>query len=179
MRVIAGTAGGIKLKNLKGREVRPTLDRIKESLFNMIAYYIVDAVVLDLFAGFGNLGIEALSRGAKEADFVELKSKHTDLIEENLNKCNLAKKAAVFRNDVYKYLESTSKKYDLIFMDPPYKKNLADKAVQLILEKEILNENGILIIEKSAEEKIKKYQEFEIIKSRNYGNTLILIYKLI
>ncbi|ADQ14990.1 16S rRNA (guanine(966)-N(2))-methyltransferase RsmD [Halanaerobium hydrogeniformans] len=179
MRVIAGTAGGIQLKSIKGRNVRPTLDRVKESLFSMIAYYIVDAVVLDLFAGFGNLGIEALSRGAKEAEFVEIKSKHTALIEENLNKCNLAEKARVVRSDVYKYLGSTFKKYDLIFMDPPYNKKLADKAVQLILKNEILNKNGILIIEKSTEEEIKNYQELEIIKSRDYGNTLILIYKLI
>lgn len=179
MRVIAGSAGGIQLKSIKGRNVRPTLDRVKESLFSMIAYYIVDAVVLDLFAGFGNLGIEALSRGAKEADFVELKSKHCALIEENLAKCNLAKQANVFRSDADKYLESAAKKYDLIFMDPPYKKQLADQAVELILKNKLLNKNAILVIEKAAEEKIKEYQELEIIKQRSYGNTLIVIYKLI
>src|SRR6056297_2727411 len=93
MRIIAGKAGGLRLKSLSGRDVRPTLDRVKESMFNIIAFYLQNAEVLDLFAGFGSLGIEALSRGALSTDFVEINKSHLKIIEENLRKAKFSEQA--------------------------------------------------------------------------------------
>lgn len=178
MRIIAGKAGGLRLKSLNGRDVRPTLDRVKESMFNIIAFYLVDAEVLDLFAGFGNLGIEALSRGAMSADFVEINKSHLNIIEENLKKAKLFESAELHRNDVYSYLKNCSKKFDLIFMDPPYEKEMTKEAVELILANDLLKEGGLIISEKSANEESKDFKGLEIIKSKKYGNSLLTIYKL-
>ena len=120
MRIIAGRAGGLKLKSLKGRDVRPTLDRVKESMFNIIAFDLPGAEVLDLFSGFGSLGIEALSRGAAKSDFVEINKAHLKVIEQNLKKAKLFDLAKLYNQDVYLYLKNCSQKYDIIFMDPPY-----------------------------------------------------------
>lgn len=176
MRVIAGIAGGIRLKSIKGRDVRPTLDRVKEAIFNIIAYYIEDAEVLDLFSGFGSLGIEALSRGAAHADLVEIKGKHVNIIKENLKISKLENKAEVIQNDVFNYLQKCNKSYDLIFMDPPYNENMTEKALDLILKNQILKKDGLIISERSSEEKQLKFEKLKIIKERRYGNSLINIY---
>lgn len=178
MRIIAGKAGGLKLKSIKGRDARPTLDRVKESLFNIIAFYLAETDVLDLFAGFGSLGIEALSRGAKTADFVEQNSSHLQIIKQNLEKAKLIEQAELYNQDVYNFLKNYNKKYDLIFMDPPYQKNMGDQAVKLIVKNQFLKEKGLIILEKSAEEKTVEYEELEIIKNRSYGNSLITVYQL-
>jgi 16S rRNA (guanine966-N2)-methyltransferase len=176
MRIIAGKAGGIRLKSIKGREVRPTLDRVKEAIFNMIAYYIEDAEVLDLFSGFGSLGIEALSRGAAHADLIEVNGKHIDIIKENLKISNLENKASVIQNDVFNYLESCSKSYDLIFMDPPYQENMTEKALNLIIKNNILKKDGLIISERSSAEGNLEADKLKIIKKKKYGNSLIDIY---
>lgn len=178
MRIIAGKAGGLKLKSLKGRDVRPTLDRVKESMFNIIAFYLAGTEVLDLFSGFGNLGIEALSRGAKKADFVEFKKSHLNIIQENLAKAKLLEQAELYRQDVYSYLKNCNKNYDLIFMDPPYEKNMTVEAIELILENDLLKKDGLIISEKSAAEKATKFDDLDIIKNKTYGNSLLTIYKL-
>ncbi|MFP4020152.1 MAG: 16S rRNA (guanine(966)-N(2))-methyltransferase RsmD [Halanaerobium sp.] len=177
MRIIAGKAGGLKLKSLKGRDVRPTLDRVKESMFNIIAFYLPGTEVLDLFAGFGSLGIEALSRGAKRADFVEINKSHLKIIEDNLKKAKLYEQAALYKQDVYVYLKTCSQKYDLIFMDPPYEKKMTAEAVELIVEKNLLKEDGLIISEKSASEKAAEFDGLSIIKNKRYGNSLLTIYK--
>jgi len=178
MRIIAGRAGGLKLKSLKGREVRPTLDRVKESMFNIIAFYLPGSEVLDLFAGFGGLGIEALSRGAEKADFVEIKRSHLKIIEDNLKKAKLFEEAAIFNQDVYLYLKNCSQQYDLIFMDPPYNNDMTAEAVELIVKNNLLKENGLIISEKSAEEEAAEFNGLSIIKNKRYGNSLLTIYKL-
>lgn len=178
MRIIAGKAGGLKLKSLKGRDVRPTLDRVKESMFNIIAFYLPGAEVLDLFAGFGSLGIEALSRGAVKADFVELKRAHLKIIESNLKKAKLFEQAEIFNQDVYLYLKNCSKKYDLIFMDPPYEKEMTAEAVELIVKNNLLKKDGLIISEKSAAEEAAEFNGLSIIKNKSYGNSLLTIYKL-
>ena len=177
MRIIAGRAGGLKLKSLKGRDVRPTLDRVKESMFNIIAFYLPGAEVLDLFAGFGSLGIEALSRGAERADFVEINSSHLKIIEENLIKAGLLEQAELFNQDVYLYLKNCSQQYDLIFMDPPYEKQMTAEAVKLIVDNNLLKENGLIVSEKSAAEKSEQFNGLSIIKDKSYGNSLLTIYK--
>jgi len=162
MRIIAGRAGGLKLKSLKGRDVRPTLDRVKESMFNIIAFDLPGAEVLDLFAGFGSLGIEALSRGAKKADFVEINKTHLKVIEDNLKKAKLFDLAKLFKRDVYLYLKSCKQKYDIIFMDPPYEKNMSAEAVKLIIENGLLKEKALIISERSEAEEVEKTKNMEI-----------------
>lgn len=178
MRIIAGKAGGIPLKSLKGRDVRPTLDRVKESMFNIIAFYLPKAKVLDLFAGFGNLGIEALSRGAVSCQFVEKNSSHLQIIRENLEKSKLMAGAKLEQQDVFAFLKQTQQKYDLIFMDPPYQRGLTEQAIELIQAQKLLNENALIISERSAVEKAVEFSDLTIIKSKKYGNSLLTIYKL-
>ena len=178
MRIIAGKAGGLKLKSLKGRDVRPTLDRVKESMFNIIAFYLPGTEILDLFAGFGSLGIEGLSRGAKKADFVEINSSHLKIIEKNLKKAKLYDQAELYNQDVYSYLKRCSQKYDLIFMDPPYQKNMSNRTLRLIIKNELLKKEGLIISEKSIKEETDEFEALNIIKNKSYGNSLLTIYKL-
>jgi len=178
MRIIAGRAGGLKLKSLKGRDVRPTLDRVKESMFNIIAFDLPGAEVLDLFSGFGSLGIEALSRGAAKSDFVEINKAHLKVIEQNLKKAKLFDLAKLYNQDVYLYLKNCSQKYDIIFMDPPYQKDMSAEAIELIIENDLLKTNGLIISERSESENIEEYEELKIIKNKKYGNSLIIIYQL-
>jgi len=178
MRIIAGRAGGLKLKSLKGRDVRPTLDRVKESMFNIIAFDLPGAEVLDLFSGFGSLGIEALSRGAAKSDFVEINKAHLKVIEQNLKKAKLFDLAKLYNQDVYLYLKNCSQKYDIIFMDPPYQKDMSAEAIELIIENDLLKAKGLIISERSESEKVEEYEELKIIKNKKYGNSLIVIYQL-
>ena len=178
MRIIAGRAGGLKLKSLKGRDVRPTLDRVKESMFNIIAFDLPGADVLDLFSGFGSLGIEALSRGAEKADFVEINKSHLKVVEQNLKKAKLFDLAELYNQDVYLYLKNCSQKYDIIFMDPPYQKDMSAEAIELIIENDLLKAKGLIISERSESEKVEEYEELKIIKNKKYGNSLIIIYQL-
>lgn len=178
MRIIAGRAGGLKLKSLKGRDVRPTLDRVKESMFNIIAFDLPEAEILDLFAGFGSLGIEALSRGAAAADFVEINKSHLKIISQNLKKAKLFDLAKLYNQDVYFYLKNCSQKYDIIFMDPPYQKDMSAEALKLIIENDLLKAKGLIICERSEAEAVEEYEELNIIKNRKYGNSLITIYQL-
>ena len=176
MRIIAGKAGGLKLKSLKGKDVRPTLDRVKESMFNIIAFYLAEAEVLDLFAGFGSLGIEALSRGAKSADFVEINKSHLKIIEENLRKAKFSEQAKLHNQDAYKYLNNCRNKFDLIFMDPPYEKEMSNKAIELIVQNNLLKADGLIICEKSAQETSEEFENLKMIKNKKYGNSLLTIY---
>jgi len=178
MRIIAGRAGGLKLKSLKGRDVRPTLDRVKESMFNIIAFDLPGAEVLDLFSGFGSLGIEALSRGAAKSAFVEINKAHLKVIEQNLKKAKLFDLAKLYNQDVYLYLKNCSQKYDIIFMDPPYQKDMSAEAIELIIENDLLKAKGLIISERSESEKVEEYEELKIIKNKKYGNSLIVIYQL-
>src|SRR6056297_1039705 len=166
MRIIAGRAGGLKLKSLKGKDVRPTLDRVKESMFNIISFYLAEAEVLDLFAGFGSLGIEALSRGAKSADFVEINKSHLNIIEENLRKAKFSEQAKLHNQDVFKYLNNYRKKFDLIFMDPPYEKKMSNKAIELIVQNDLLKADGLIVSEKSANETSEEFDNLKIIKDK-------------
>lgn len=176
MRIIAGTAGGRKLKSIKGTPTRPTLDRVKESLFSIINFYIPAASVLDLFAGFGSLGLESLSRGAKELLLVEKNKRNIQVIKENVEICNFSDKSTVIRDDVFIFLQNISSVFDLILMDPPYGKNYAVRALELIIKNKVIAQDGIVVVEHGVEEKMKDYQFLTIIKSKSYGDTGITIY---
>ena len=180
LRIIAGTARGHKLKTLKGSTARPTSGRVKESVFNIIAEYLADACVLDLFAGTGNLGIEALSRGARQAVFIEKNERAAVIIRENLVNTKLIERGTVTRGDVLKELYNLSKdgrRFDIIFIDPPYNKGLLDKSLNIIEKEEILKEGGIIVAERSSAENAPlKAGDLNLVSDRIYGNTAVAFY---
>ena len=150
MRVITGTARGRRLKELQGMETRPTTDKVKESLFSIIQFDIEGRRVLDLFAGTGQLGIEALSRGAAEAVFVDRRPDAVRLVQENLALCGFTDRARVKSGDALAYLKS-GEKFDLIFLDPPYAADLLEQALTAIASFDICREHGIIVAESAAD----------------------------
>ena len=172
MRVIAGTARSLPLKCIEGLETRPTTDRIKETLFNMLQQDIPGCRFLDLFAGSGSIGIEALSRGAKEAVFVEKNPKAMEYIKENLERTHLKRKGMTMSMDVMTalYKLEGEKQFDYIFMDPPYGQGLEQKVLSYLSESSLLSSDGVIIVESSKDadfEYVKKFG-FSIIKTKEY-----------
>ena len=151
MRVITGSARGAKLQTLEGLATRPTSDRVKEAVFNIIQFDIEGRRVLDLFAGSGQLGIEALSRGASYGVFVDQSAEAVKVIKANLKKVKFDQKATVLQSDYLRYLSSCSEKFDIIFLDPPYAQSHLENALQKISEIDILSEGGIIICERPRE----------------------------
>ncbi len=154
MRVIAGTARSLPLKTLEGLETRPTTDRIKETLFNMINMDVPSSEFLDLFAGSGGIGIEALSRGANGAVFVDNNKKAVDIINSNLAFTKLADKALVINSDANMAIgecERQNKKFDIVFMDPPYNKEYEKQVLKRIANSSIISEDTLIIVEASLE----------------------------
>ena len=150
MRIISGKAKGTKINTIKSMTTRPTLDRVKESLFNIIQNELNNTVVLDLFAGSGALGIEALSRGANNAVFCDTNLECIKVIKQNLEKTHLTSKAIIYNKDYKECLKELSKnniKLDIVFIDPPYKKNIAIDATEAIMKLDLLNKNGFIVIE--------------------------------
>ncbi len=174
MRIISGKAKGRRLTALPGNNTRPTTDRIKESIFNLIQGYIMNSNVLDLFSGSGSLGLEAISRGAKLSILVEGNRKAQKIIEENIGIVNI-ENVKLIKKDVYSFIPN--EKFDIIFMDPPYDKNHVSKTLNHIIENDFLNKEGIIVIEHSKNEGVEEYSSLELIKSRQYGITCISIFK--
>ena len=180
MRVISGTARGTKLDSIESMDTRPTLDRVKESLFNIINSKIEDSVVLDLFAGSGAIGIECISRGAKKVYFCEKSHNAANMIKKNLTKTKFENKSEIFEEDYKRCLDKLAKSktiLDIIYIDPPYKANLAGKAVEQIISLDLLNKNGIIIIETDEEkrdlEEMKKLQ-IEVYDLGKYGRVHLI-----
>lgn len=172
MRVIAGTAKRIQLRTLEGLDTRPTTDRIKETLFNMISPYLYDCNFLDLFAGSGSIGIEALSRGAKEAVFVEKHAGSMECIRENLKNTRLSQKALTISSDALTalYRLEGEKEFDYIFMDPPYHQLLEKSVLTYLAESSLLTEEGVIIVEASKETTFEYLSElgFYLLKEKVY-----------
>jgi len=179
MRIISGTAKGTKLYTLEGINTRPTLDRIKEPLFSIIQNRIKNSIVLDLFSGSGALGLESLSRGAKKAILCDNSYKAMDVIKKNIEKTHFEDKVQIMCKDYKKCLDNINEKLDLIFIDPPYEKNLAVNAVDIILKKELLSEDGLIVLETDDEkrelEQIKKLKNnINICDLRTYGRVKLI-----
>ena len=167
MRIITGSARGCRLKTPKGQATRPTSDRIKESLFNILGQKVYGRKVLDIFAGTGNLGLEALSRGAASACFIDQAT--AALIRENAVHTRLQDKAAVHGCDVFAQLGES---FDLIFCDPPYHKGLAWRALTFFDESTVLAHAGILVVEHGADENdMPELSELRCVLNRRYGRT--------
>jgi len=171
MRVISGKYKGRKLEGFNIDGTRPTMDRVKESLFGIIQNKIQDSICLDLFAGSGNLGIEALSNGAKQCYFVDNNKEVIKILKRNLKDIP----NSILINDDYRSaLKNNNIKFDIIFLDPPYKFNLINKAIEDIINYDLLNDDGIIVCEYETEE-IKC--NLELIKEKKYGSKYIKIYK--
>lgn len=174
MRVITGSVRGRKLKTPADNAVRPTADSVKEAVFNIIRSDVEGRRVLDLFAGTGQLGIEALSRGASEAVFVDNALNSLKLVRENLALCGL--KAQVVRSDAVNYLRSCGK-FDLIFIDPPYDSNLYEIVLETINSIDILNEGGIIVTEARRERELPAMTApYRMLKEYRYGQVKICTY---
>ena len=178
MRVITGKARGVVLKTPEGMATRPTTDRVKEALFNIIQFEIPAARVLDLFGGTGQLGIEALSREAKFAVFVDEREDACRLIRENLRRTKLEQFGRVIRSDYLAYLKNCKDKFDIILLDPPYAEVFLENSLKMITEIDILQSGGIIVTERPVGKELPwDFPGFERSKDYKYGKTLITIYK--
>ena len=178
MRVITGKARGVVLKTPTGMTTRPTTDRVKEALFSIIQFEIPGAAVLDLFGGTGQLGIEALSRGAKSAVFVDAGEPACRLIRENLQRTRLEADAKVIRSDYLAYLNRCKEKFQIIFLDPPYAEVFLENALKCITEIDILKSDGIIVAERPVEKELPfEFEGFTRSKDYKYGKTLLTIYR--
>lgn len=178
MRVISGTARGTKLNSIESLSTRPTLDRVKEALFNIIQTHLQDSNVLDLFAGSGALGIECLSRGAKHCTFCDKSYETIKMLKQNLQRTKFEARATILVEDYKKCLQKLDKnKFDIIFIDPPYKLDIAVNSIKLILEYDILAKDGIIILETDEEEReIKELENInlEVYDVRKYGRVKLI-----
>lgn len=178
MRIISGTARGTKLYTLEGKDTRPTLDRVKESLFNIINNKILDSTVLDLFAGSGAIGLEFASRGAKKVILCDNSKEAIKIINKNIEKTNLQEKVELKHMTSDKILNNLkNEKFDIIFIDPPYNSTLIAKSVEKIFANDILSTEGVVILEtdnqKRILEEIKGY-EHNIYDIRRYGRVKLI-----
>ena len=178
MRVITGKARGVVLKTPDGMETRPTSDRVKEALFSIINFDIPNAAVLDLFGGTGQLGIEALSRGAKSAVFVDAGDPACKLIRENLRRTKLEGQGKVVRSDYLQYLRNCKEKFDIIFLDPPYAEVFLENSLKKLSEIDILQSGGIIVCERPLGKELPwELAGYTRSKDYKYGNTLLTLYR--
>lgn len=177
MRIIAGELKGRKLASPKDEKVRPTSDKVKEAIFSMIADSYYDEVVIDLFAGTGNLGIEAISRGASHCYFGDKSKDSLTLIRENINTCRVQDKSTILAGDYEMVLKRIPVKAQIIFLDPPYKDGLMISCINLINQLDLLNEDGYIIAEHSLQEKLPEtVGKYQLIKEKRYGKIAVSIY---
>lgn len=181
MRIIAGKAKGTRLKMVPGKHVRPTADRVKESLFQVIGPFFDGGMALDLFSGTGALGLEALSRGLEKAIFIDSSKASCDVIKVNAQASRLSDSVEIYRRDVSRALPQLKKRqlqFDYIFLDPPYMKNLLVPIMEKLSVYKLLNEDGLIIAEHESEsmppEKIGDFRRYRLL---NYRDTAISLYE--
>lgn len=176
MRVITGTARGRVLKTLEGEDVRPTTDRVKEAIFSIIQFEIEGRRVLDLFAGSGQLGIEALSRGAAYSTFTDMSTEAVETIKKNLISTKLTTNSEVLRTEAVTFLRNNKKKYDIIFMDPPYSKGILQSTLPYAVKN--VNDGGVIICEHPYGEKMPQtVDSFSVYRDYKYGKIGITVYR--
>lgn len=183
MRIISGTMRGTKLFTLEGENTRPTLDRVKEALFNILQLELQDAIVLDLFAGSGALGLEALSRGAQKAILCDSSKEAINIIKKNIEKTKTESKTILFPMNFERALEKCkveNYKFDIVFLDPPYESNYYEIATKKILELDLLKDDGIFILETDDKDRVLNTIDknlLEIQDTRKYGRVNLLFFK--
>lgn len=177
MKIISGKYKGKIIKGFAIDGTRPTMDRVKESLFAMIQDYVKGSIVLDLFAGSGNLGLEALSNGAIKAIFVDKNHICTNTIRAAIKEMNVAEETLILNRDyqeAIKFLENSNIKVNIVFLDPPYHENILNKSLELLAKSNILKEKSLIVAEYESEDPICN---LEVIKERKYGSKKIRIYQ--
>ena len=178
MRVITGKAKGITLATPEGMLTRPTSDRVKEALFSIIQFELPGAKVLDLFGGTGQLGIEALSRGASDAVFVDSREDACRLIRENLRRTKFELNGKVIRSDYLEYLKRCKDTFDIVILDPPYAEVFLENALKMLTEIDILQSGGIIIAERPLGKDLAwNFDGFTRSRDYKYGKTLITLYR--
>ena len=179
MRVVSGNLRGMKLNTIDGDSTRPTRDVVKEALFSIIQSYVPGAIFLDLFAGSGAIGIEALSRGAKEAIFIDLNPKCTAVIRENVAKGKVEDSSRIYNTDYKIALKKLqNSKIDIIYVDPPYNKSMGIDAIERISEYDILADEGIIIIETDTNEEVPGFiGNYEKFNYKRYGRNILSLYR--
>lgn len=178
MRVIAGTARGTTLKTPEGMKTRPTAEKVKEAMFSILHFDLPGACVLDLFGGTGQLGIEALSRGAKRAVFVDARPEACRLIRENLTRTRFTDAAQVVRSDYLAYLRSCRERFSLVLLDPPYAEIYLETALKLLTEIDILQSGGIIMTERPIGKTLPAdFAGFTRSRDYQYGKTLLTLYR--
>ena len=175
MRVVSGKYRGLNLVPFEGEDIRPTADRVKESLFNILSYKVTGAVVADVFCGSGNLGIECLSRGALSVCFNDVSNKSLEVLRKNLSKLKGGESYKITRSDYLGFLSNTDSRFDIIFLDPPYRFDYGEPALKIISERNLLNDDGIVVYERDRQFEgnssgLEKYDE------RKYGKTYITFF---
>lgn len=182
MKIIGGEFKGKKLKSLKKAKIRPTSGRVKTTIFDVLKDEIEGKKILDLYAGTGALGIEALSRGAGFVTFVDSSHKSIEIIKKNLEELKFKDKTKIFKLDSLKFLRRENpkkeryvciKRYDIIFCDPPYQKEVVSKVLDLISEKDVLEKNGIFILEHHKKERLKVKKNLVLVKEKKLGDTVV------
>lgn len=180
MRVISGLLKGRNIKGFDIEGTRPTMDRVKESMFATIQNNLKDSICLDLFCGSGNLGIEAISNGSKLCYFVDNNPKAIKIVEENIKNLNIKSNTKLLNFDYkksLKYFNENNIKFDLIFVDPPYDYHVIEKIIKYVDEYNLLTENGLLVLEFEKEHLKESYDNLKLIKSKKYSWKYVYIYK--
>lgn len=177
MRIISGSRRGRKLFSFEGDNIRPTTDRVKESMFNLICDYIYEADVLDLFGGSGALALEALSRGAAHAVIVDADKKSAEIIKKNTELTGFENKTKQVLTKAEKFIETVNESFDIIFLDPPYNKGFIQPVLSVISKRGLLSEGGIAVLESDFSDDHGEIDGLEILKQRKYGRTYITVYK--
>ena len=176
MRVITGSARGRRLETLEGEDVRPTTDRVKEAVFSIIQFETEGRVFLDLFAGSGQMGIEALSRGADSAYFVDNSKKSVETVKRNLKTTRLEDRAKVFQMDYRSFLAANSKSFDIVFLDPPYKTGALQESLELVTA--AMKDTGVIIAENPIDEEVfSQYGDFLLDRQYRYGKIRITTFR--
>ncbi|MBO4235400.1 MAG: 16S rRNA (guanine(966)-N(2))-methyltransferase RsmD [Firmicutes bacterium] len=177
MRIISGEYRGRKLETPINNDVRPTTDKVKEAMFSILMPYTEDAICLDLFAGTGGLGLEALSRGASYCVFCDKDRASISLIKENIRRCGAEAKSKVIQGDYMKALERATGKFDIIIIDPPYNSGIYEKCLSSIEKLDLLSDEGIIIVEHEKNGELSDYfGKYTKIKDRSYGKTILTLY---
>ena len=178
MRVITGKARGVVLKTPEGELTRPTTDRVKEALFSIIQFDLPGATVLDLFGGTGQLGMEAISRGAQSAVFVDSREDACKLIRENLRRTKFEKEGKVIRADYMDYLKRCKEKFSVILLDPPYSEVFLENSLKMITEIDILKSSGIIVAERPVGKDLPwDFPGYQRSKDYKYGKILLTLYR--
>jgi 16S rRNA (guanine966-N2)-methyltransferase len=183
MRITGGMIRGRRLAQIKGTTIRPTSDRVRSSIFNILGQRLSDCTTLDLFAGTGSLGIESLSRGSEKAVFIDKSSKALEIIKKNLSICGYESRSVVIKDELPKGLARLHdfgfSKFDLVFIDPPYKKEYIAPTIAKLIEEDLLAQNSRVVAESSTNANQpfpRKVHNLELSLTRSYGSTLIAVY---